>query len=448
MSTYEAVDAGRGLRDGALERAVGRAATLFDDIAAATCDGEGVTRDPFGPGEQAAHDIVLAEAARLGLEVRLDAALNAWMTWPGERRDLPRILIGSHLDSVPCGGNFDGLAGVLAGLAAIEALKARAPTPRCDVVVLALRGEENAWFGAQHVGSRAILGKLTAERMDTARRLNSARTLRDHMNEAGADTGRIAAGRPLVDIARLAAFLECHIEQGPALVEAGLSVGLVTAIRGNRRCRDMVCRGEYGHSGVVPRAGRRDAVLAVADFAMRLDRHWAEVERAGGDLVATIGQFNTDPAHHGVTVVPGEARFCLDVRSHDRSVLDDTWAFVQRALAAVAKERGVTFEAGPETSDAAVPLDAGLRRLLGQGCAELGIATVELASGAGHDVGDFAAAGVPSALVFIRSENGSHNPAEKMAIGDFAEAVRLLAWAVDRLAFAAPAPGDAIGGGD
>lgn len=417
-----------------LDRAVDRAGRLFDEIRAATRDADGVTRDPFGKGEQAAHDIVLREARRLGLEVTVDAALNAWMVWPGRNRELPRIVIGSHLDSVRRGGNYDGLAGVLAGLAVVETMMGDARFPRCDIAVLAIRGEENAWFGAQHVGSRALFGKLDAATMDAARRLDTGRPLREHMTEAGADTKRIATREPLVDVRTIAMYLECHIEQGPALLEAGLPVGLVTAIRGNRRCANMVCRGEYGHSGIVPRVARRDAVMAVADFAMRLDRYWADVDAAGGDLVATIGRFNTDAAHHGVTVISGEVRFCLDVRGHDESLLDDAWAFVQHTLDTVAQVRGVVFEQGPNTSDSAVHLHGGLRHMLRQSCEALGIETMEMASGAGHDVGDFAQAGVPSALVFIRNENGSHNPAEAMEMEDFAEAVRLLVRTVSDVA--------------
>lgn len=440
MFASEAIDAKRESRGVAFERAIERAARLFEEIRAASRDGEGVTRDPFGKGEQAAHDVLIRESGPLGLDVHVDEALNTWLTWPGKNRDLPRILLGSHLDSVPKGGNYDGLAGVLAGLAVVETLKAEARTPRCDVTVLALRGEENAWFGAQHVGSRALLGKLSKERLDTARRLDSRRTLRDHMTEAGADVARIAAETPLIDLSKIAMYLECHIEQGPALLEADLALGLVTAIRGNRRCGDIVCRGEYGHSGVVPRVARRDAVTAVADLAMRIDRYWKDVEAAGGDMVATIGRFNTDPAHHGVTVIPGEARFCLDLRAHDEVLLADAWAFVQHAMTEIAQERGVAFEAAPTTADPAVSLHPGLRRLLREGCRELGVETMEMASGAGHDVGDFAQAGIPSALVFIRNENGSHNPAEAMEMADFAEAVRLMAWMVDSLACLASSP--------
>jgi len=427
MANREATDGLVMAATPSLDRAVDSARRLFDEIRTASRDGDGVTRDPFGKGEQAAHDIVLREARRLGLEVKVDAALNAWMVWPGRNRDLPRIVIGSHLDSVRRGGNYDGLAGVLAGLAVVETMMGDARFPRCDIAVLAIRGEENAWFGAQHVGSRALFGKLDAATMDAARRLDTGRPLGEHMAEAGADTQRIATREPLVDVRTIAMYLECHIEQGPALLEAGFPIGLVTAIRGNRRCANMVCRGEYGHSGIVPRVARRDAVMAVADFAMRLDRYWADVDAAGGDLVATIGRFNTDAAHHGVTVIPGEVRFCLDVRGHDEALLDDAWAFVQHALDTVAQARGVVFEQGPNTSDAAVHLHGGLRQMLRQGCEALGIETMEMASGAGHDVGDFAQAGIPSALVFIRNENGSHNPAEAMEMEDFAEAVRLLA---------------------
>lgn len=416
-----------------LDDAIADSERLFAEIGAATFDGVGITRPSYGEGERIAHAAIAREGRALGLEVTTDAALNLHLTLKGRDRDAPAIVTGSHLDSAPRGGNFDGLAGVLAGLACARMLREAGGGLACDFTVMAIRAEENAWFGAQHVGSRAALGMLGGEVLDRARRADTGRSLADHMAEEGADLAPIRAGRALLEARRLRAFLEVHIEQGPALVQRDLPFAVVNGIRGTMRCREAICRGEYGHSGTVPRAARRDAVMAVADLAMRIDGHWRAAEMAGEDMVATIGRFSTDPRSHGLTVIPGEVGFCVDARSHERASLERLWSAIRRDIAAIESERGVRFELAPVTADPPVAMDAGLRRLAWTAAAELGLEGCDLASGAGHDAGDFAAAGVPSAMIFIRNENGSHNPAESMRIDDYAIAVRLLARMVETL---------------
>lgn len=422
--------ASRGKRDGAIERA----AELFAEIAERSADPPGVTRAPYGPGEQMAHDVVAAEGRSMGLEVAIDAALNLRLTLPGRERALPGLIIGSHLDSVPHGGNFDGLAGVLAGIAALARIKASNRKLRRDVSVMAIRGEENAWFSAQHVGSRAALGRLSADALDNAKRIDTGRSLAEHMAEAGADMAAVRTGRPLLDTSRVAAYLEVHIEQGPLLVRRELPVGIVTGIRGALRCRDAVCLGEYGHSGTVPRSERHDAVMAVAELAVGIDKRWEAVEREGGDLVATIGVLSTDPAAHGVTVVPGRVGFTVDVRSHSEATLRGFWDDIRRLADGIAGRRGVTFSFGPLLFDPPVAMDGGLRRKLAAAANAAGVPFMEIASGAGHDAGDFAAAGIPAAMIFVRNRNGSHNPDEAMEIDDFSAAVEVLVHTVEELA--------------
>lgn len=419
---------------GGFDGTLDRIARLFDTIAEATSDPPGVTRDAYGPGEQRAHDIIARVAREHGLDVEADAALNLRIVRPGRRRDLPAIAIGSHLDSVPHGGNFDGLAGVLAGLAVLCHREAGAPPPERDLLLLALRGEENAWFAAQHVGSRAALGRLSEEALDGAVRIDTRRGLAVHMVEAGADLAPIRRGEPLLDPRRIACFLECHIEQGDQLVEAGLPVGIVTGIRGSWRCREVTCIGEGGHSGSTPRNRRRDAVLATADLLARLEAAWIATEAAGGDLVVTFGVLSTDPASHGVTVIPGRTSFTIDMRSHSEAVLATFWERVRAEAAAVAAARGVDFRFGPLAKDVPVPMDGSLRALIAAEAAALSIPTMDIGSGAGHDAGDFGAAGIPAAMIFIRNRNGSHNPDEAMDIDDFKLAARTLRAAVERLA--------------
>jgi beta-ureidopropionase / N-carbamoyl-L-amino-acid hydrolase len=401
---------------------------LFAEIGRQTFDGIGITRAAYGEGEQFAHDVVARAARELELQIRVDAALNLSMTLPGSDAAAPALIVGSHLDSVPQGGNYDGLAGVLAGLACVAALREDGAMLRGDVTVMSLRGEENAWFAAQHIGSRAALGLLKSDVLDKAKRIDTGRTLADHMAAAGADVMVVRYGQPLLDRSRVGAFLELHIEQGPILDQRALPIGVVTGIRGNLRFREIICRGAYGHSGVVPRHLRHDAVISVSELVSRMDKVWQDIEAEGDDLVLTFGQFFTNPAAHGVTTIPGEVTFCFDARSHSHTILDRIAREIQTISHDIAAHRGVSMTFSPMMREAPVGMDEQLREKLLAGCVALGIPPTVIVSGAGHDSGDFAAAGVPSAMIFVRNQNGSHNPQEAMRFADFADGVRLMDW--------------------
>lgn len=418
-------------RDHSLDAGLALARDLFERIGARSFDGKGFTRAAYGEGEQAAHDIVAAAARDLGLAVEIDAALNLSATLKGDASEHPPLILGSHLDAVPQGGNFDGLAGVLAGLACLAAFRNASIRPRRDVVLMAIRSEESAWFGAQHIGSRALLGTLEERILDEARRVDSGRSLAEHMKEAGADVARLRTGLPLRDPRNIHGYLELHIEQGPQLVASGLPLGIVTGIRGNRRCRKIVCRGEYGHSGTVPRSLRHDAVFAVSELVTRMDALWEQIEeRENGDLVVTFGRSTTDPAAHAVTTVPGKVEFSFDARSHSVEILDRVYEALRATMAEIATRRGVVFSCDTFTGDAPAGMDASFQEKLLEGCKVLSIPAMRIASGAGHDAGDFASAGVPSAMIFVRNDKGSHNPDEAMEFDDFALGVRLMTWFV------------------
>src|ERR1700743_970053 len=156
------------------------AESLFGQLDRATRRERGIERDSYGDGEQAAHDIMRAAAERIGLEIAVDAIGNLTMTLPGKDRHAPRIVIGSHMDSVPQGGNYDGAAGVVAGLAAVAGLRAADIVPERDVTVMGIRAEEAAWFNSSYIGSQAAFGKLTEEALQTPRS-DTKRTLADHL---------------------------------------------------------------------------------------------------------------------------------------------------------------------------------------------------------------------------------------------------------------------------
>jgi beta-ureidopropionase / N-carbamoyl-L-amino-acid hydrolase len=385
---------------------IDRAEAFLGELRRRTEDAPGVSRASYGDGEQIAHDMARAWAKDLGLAIDTDFAGNLYMTLPGRDRTRPRVMMGSHMDAVPHGGNYDGAAGVVAGLAALEQLRRRGVTPAMDVTAMAIRAEEVSWFPAPYIGSRAAFGILPAEVLDTVVRFDTGKTLAAHLAAGGHD---------------------------PDAVRAGRRCAVVTAIRGNQRYKHCRVLGEYAHAGAVPRADRRDALLAGVEFVGGLDGMWARREAAGQDLVCTVGQFYTDPGVHTITKIPGEVRFTLDFRSYDEAVLADCRAELGRLAGRISRDRAVTIELGPATHAPAAVMDPALRALARRTAERLGIDAPEMASGAGHDCAVFANQGVPCVMLFIRNDHSSHNPKEAMAMDDFAEAARLLYGMLDEL---------------
>ncbi len=400
--------------------------TLFAKVREATFDGVGVTRKSYGEGEQFAHELVTGVARDLGLEVETDHAGNLYVTLAGERRGEPRLLIGSHLDSVPQGGDYDGTAGVFAGLAVVSALKSAGVRPERDVTVIAVRAEESCWFPFSYLGSRAAMGRVPATVVDEVRRTDSARTLAEHMADLGLDPEGLRQGRALVTPDNSSAYVEVHIEQGPVLITEGVPVGVVTGIRGSTRRRTARLLGEYGHSGAVPRAYRRDAATAFAEFAHRVDRRWIELEEAGHDLVVTFCTLGTDPEIAAFTKIPGEVGFSLDIRSTSTETLAEMDKLVAEIVPEIEGLRGVRFDLGPHSGSTPALMDAGLQDGLARAAEEAAIPYKRMASGAGHDAAAFADAGIPAAMLFVRNQHGSHNPNESMEIDDFAQTCRVL----------------------
>ena len=406
-------------------------AALLDLLRKVTTVDGSILRPCYGEGEQQAHDLMAQAARELDLEVRVDGAGNLIMTLPGTDRQAPGWMTGSHLDAVPDGGNYDGAAGVVAGLAVVHAMRSAGVVPRADLAVVAFRAEEgSSWFSGphkSHFGSRAMLGQLSQQELREARSLADGRVLYDILADAGFNPDQIALGRGLLDRARVSAFVELHIEQGPVLVERRLPVGIVSGIRGTLRARNARCEGTYAHSGAVPREYRHDALLAAAELAVALEAQWGDWLAGGRDVVCTLGRFMTDPARHSLTKVPGEVQFTIDVRSEDAALLSQARGFLEQTALAIGARRGVRFALGALDIGSPARMDAALQDDLRALAATQGIASMTLASGAGHDAANFALAGIPSAMIFVRNDHGSHNRDEAMDPADFASGARLLA---------------------
>lgn len=416
------------------DAAVRMAELVFAALREASEDPPGVSRASYGTGERAAHAILRAAAEEIELEVDADPVGTLSMTLPCANRELPPLVIGSHLDAVPHGGNFDGAAGVVMGLALAARLRATGQVLPRDLVLLGIRAEEMCWFPMLYLGSRAAFGLLPPDAPDMLRRTDSGRTLAEHMREEGFEPDFIREGRASLDPRFIHAFLEPHIEQGPVLVEVGLPAAIVTGIRGSLRFRACRATGAWAHAGAVPRQGRRDAVLAVAALAQALEAFWRVTESGGRDLVLTMGECWTDPAMHGPTKIPGAVTFSLDIRSEDPQVLQAAETLLHDQAARIAAERGVTIDYGTRLPVPPARMDERLRAALARGAEVAGVPVMAMASGAGHDALTFAGLGVPSAMLFIRNEHGSHNPAEAMAMADFAAALEVLAAAIQEIA--------------
>ena len=408
-----------------------RVQSVFAALRELSGDGIGVTRPSYGRAETLGLDHIAELAADGGLAVERDAAANLVVTLPGRDPALPVVVTGSHMDSVPQGGNYDGAAGIVAGLVCLLRMRGEGDVPLHTIRLYGLRGEESAWFGKAYLGSLALFGELTLHDMERAHR-DTGLPLRHYLQELGADVARIASGSPLVDPGSIAAYYELHIEQGPTMVARQVPVGVVTGIRGNIRHFRILCRGATGHSGAVPRWLRHDPVFALADLLVRLDEHWEKLQGQGVDLVITSGVVQTNAAEHTLTRIPGEIAFSLDIRSQSLPTLDQFYQLLKDECDIVRRNRGVEFEFDEKILTPPGVIAPELKRKLVAICEELQVPFIEIPSGAGHDAAVFANCGVPSAMIFIRNEHGSHNPQEKMDLDDFILGTEVLHAALTR----------------
>ena len=408
------------------------AADLFDRLREMSFDGVGISRETYGAGETEAMEVIAVLGRDQGLGVEWDPARNLILTLPGVRPELPAVATGSHLDSVPQGGNYDGAAGVIAGLVALLAAKGRSQLRTMKLYVL--RGEESAWYGGPcYFGSRALFGLLTDADFRTTHR-ETRETLATNMARCGVDLEAVAPGQPLLDAATLHSWVELHIEQGPVLVAQEKPAAVVTGIRGNVRHRRIVCRGQAAHSGAVPRWLRHDAVLAMAELLIRIDEHWRVLLEWGEDLVVTSGIVETNAAEHAVSRVPGEVSFSLEYRSQDVKTLRSFGDLLRSECATIEAKRGVSFDLGQTVFNEPARMSQPLVDIVQASAADAGVDLEVLPSGAGHDSAVFANAGVPSTMVFVRNQNGSHNPDEAMELQDFLDAAEVLGQALLRAA--------------
>lgn len=375
----------------------------------------GVTRLSFTPEERAAKDLVRGFMEEAGLSVREDEAGNLIGRKEGRNPQAPVVLVGSHLDSVFNGGNFDGPLGVLAGVEVLQTMNEQGVTTEHPIEVIAFTDEEGARFSYGMIGSRAIAGLLKREELE--HRDKDGISIAEAMRASGLDPD--AVGRAARPKGSVKAYLELHIEQGKVLESRGLSVGVVSGVAGPLWLK-FVLEGEAGHAGATPMALRRDPLAAAAEIMLVIER---EV-RQTGTAVGTVGQVTVSPG--GVNIIPGRVEFSLDLRDVDKAVRDRVEQEIVRQAEAICRERGVRL--GVELLQRIPPVvcSAEIQAAALAACEALGLETITLPSGAGHDCMQLTEL-CPVGMIFVRSRDGiSHNPAEYTSKEDCADGANVL----------------------
>ena len=366
---------------------------------------DGWTRAPWTPELRAAEQLVIDAAVAGGMVCEHDPAGNLWITDPNAPAE-GLFAVGSHLDTVPKGGAFDGVLGVVGGLVAVLAVRA-AGVPNVErLAVISFADEEGSRFNTPCFGSRTMVGTFGDEVADAQDK--DGISIRDVGPKRPADAAGLQS--------RIAAYLEIHVEQGLALDPADISLGIATSLSARGRWEWQVV-GEANHAGTTPMAGRRDALGRAAEFVLAVQR----TAVAHDGAVATVGRITPWPG--GTNVIPGRCSGTLDVRALNNATRD---AVVQ---ALVEEFPDIAIE-HKSTDDAAI-FDPSLIADLHAAANDLGVSSMDLPSYAGHDAGTLALAGVPSVMLFTRSPNGiSHNPVEHSDESVCLDAVAVLAAAL------------------
>lgn len=356
-----------------------------------------------------------------GMAVETDRNGNIWAWWGEPGPDA--FVTGSHLDSVPGGGAYDGPLGVVSSFAAVDALRTTGITPSKPVAVVCFSDEEGARFGIACVGSRLMSGALDPDRGRALTDVDGT-TMAEAMVSAGRDPLHI--GRDDESLSRIGVFVELHVEQGRGLVDLGAPVGVASAIWPHGRWR-LTFRGEGNHAGTTRLEDRHDPMLTLAETVLSARKR----ARLAGALT-TIGRVEVEP--NGTNAIPSEVRAWMDARAADQSTLDQVVAEIEKRAHERAGRDGVALEISQESVTGRVDFPAQLRDRLAETVAsalgEAVPAVPVLPTGAGHDAGILAAV-VPTAMLFVRNPTGvSHSPAEHAERDDCVTGVRALAAAM------------------
>ena len=377
---------------------------------------QGMQRLAFSPADMAGREYTLDLMRRAGLETRIDAAGNIIGRKPGADPTLPAIALGSHTDTVPSGGKYDGALGVMAAIEVVQTLADRGDTLRHPVEALVFTNEEGTRFHRWLIGSRAMAGLLEPD--DLTALDDEGVSLGVRMTDIGGNLDRIEEARR--SPGELAAYLELHIEQGPSLHQSGTPIGVVTGITG-RAVFAVDIRGKANHAGTTPMSARHDALVSAARLTLVVNRIASELEIC---RVATTGTLQVHP--NAVNVVPGQVSLGVEFRDVDMNALSGAEVMLRRTAAEIAREDGVEVEIHPLESTPSVPISGRMQQLVAQAAEQGGFGYQRLPSGAGHDAQAMAAI-TNSAMIFVPSVDGiSHSPEEFSSPEDCANGAQTL----------------------
>ena len=366
----------------------------------------GYRRFAYNDAELECREWFVGASRQRGLDVETDRNGNIWAWWipPGCDPMAPALVLGSHLDSVPDGGAFDGPLGVVSSLVAIDGLRAKGVTPRQPVALVVFADEEGARFGIACAGSRLMTGQLDP---DHARALvgRDGLTMAEAMTAAGHDAAGLGADAER--LARIGTFVELHVEQGRHLVDTSSAVGVAESIWPHGRYR-FTFRGVADHAGTTRMTDRHDPMLAYAHTAI------AAAESALAiDARATFGRLEVEP--NGTNAIPSEVRAWLDARARDARTLDSLVETIGAHAKLSSTRGGTTVEVTTESVTSVTEFDLPLRERIAKAAVALqGASSVPIRpTAAGHDAGILASVGVPTAMLFVRNPTGiSHSPSE------------------------------------
>jgi len=384
-------------------------------------DSGGYHRGGWTPAERAATHWFTDQCASRGLRLESDGIGNLVAWW--DAGSGPGVVTGSHLDSVIDGGAFDGPLGVVSALAAVDRLSAAGFEPRVPIGIGAFVEEEGSRFGMPCLGSRVAVGALPAARaLDLTDR--SGTTLRSALESAGTDPAGVGVS-PLLE--RMSAFIELHVEQGRGLVDSGAAVGVASSIWPHGRYR-FEFTGEANHAGTTLMEDRRDPMLTYATTALAANK---QARLAGAR--ATFGRVSVEP--NGTNAVPSRVTAWLDARAADSATVESLLEAITRQAGERASRDGTEVVVTAESVSPVVDFQPALRDRLVEALEPVVPKAPVLPTGAGHDAGIFSAAGVPTAMLFVRNPTGvSHSPAEHAEMDDCLAGVEALALALKDLA--------------
>jgi hydantoinase/carbamoylase family amidase len=388
-------------------------------------EGGGITREVYTP----AYDIAAAYVSELmrdaGLEVRLDSVGNLFGRWPGSAPEVPRVLTGSHFDTTLNAGRFDGVVGVLGAIEAVRRLRAAGVHPRRSIEVVGVAGEEPR-FGAGCIGSRAMVGAITREQLESMRD-RAGVSVAEAMRDRGLDPDRL--GDALLDSDNVHAFVELHIEQGAVLESSGAEIGIVERIAAPHDLR-VTLRGAAMHAGATPMRLRRDALAGASEVVLELER--LALASASGSTVGTVGVLRVAPG--AVNIIPGEVEMDIDVRDSDSDAREAVVEKLRAKLEELAARRGLELTVSTLTRDEPAACSPTVVEAVRDTCQELRVKHRAMTSGAYHDAMVLGAK-VPMGMIFVPSVDGlSHHPDEFTEARDIDRGVDVLAGTLARLA--------------